>query len=90
MTAIWLTFFSSIVLNFAPVSVAYIPDGGFDFPPGYAFNHNFTANLLWTLGSTQKIQWTTNIDAYSIALYQENLDPLDDTAQAIDPSIYST
>lgn len=34
---------------------------------------NYVANFVWSLDSVQNIQWTTTLDSYFIALYQQSL-----------------
>lgn len=76
----WLLFLFATVLSFIRISVG---DNLFIYPTAPGPNRNYVANLLWTLGSTQKIQWTTTIDSYYyIALYQQNIS--EDSGQQIE------
>lgn len=69
MDATWLAPLCAIVLSFARLSLGDT-DNVFIFPTAPGPSNNFVANLLWTLGSTQKIQWSTSLDDYYIALFQ--------------------
>ena len=70
----WLTSLCAIVLSLARVNVGDNPDNVFIFPTAPGPSNNFVADISWTLGSTQKIQWTTTVDSYYIALFQQNID----------------
>lgn len=50
-------------------------DNLFIFPTAPGPSNNFVANLAFTLGSTQRIQWATTIESYYIALFQQEIDP---------------
>ena len=63
----------AFMLSFARISVGDSTTNLFIFPTAPGPNENYVADLSWTLGSTQKIQWTTTIDSYYIALYQQAL-----------------
>ena len=69
-----LVFLFAIVLSFARLNVGDDSDNLFIFPTAPGPNANFVADLSWTLGSTQKIQWTTTLDSYYIALWQQTID----------------
>lgn len=47
----------------------------FIFPTAPGPSNNFVANEAWPEGSTQTIQWTTTLDSYYIALFQQSIDP---------------
>ena len=47
----------------------------FLYPPAPGPDKDFDADLTWTLGSTQDIQWSTSLDSYNISLYQQGTDP---------------
>lgn len=70
----WFVFLFSVVLSFARINVGDDTDNLFISPPSPGPNENYTANLQWTLGSTQNIQWTTTLDSYYIALFQQASD----------------
>ena len=67
----WLVSLFAVVLNFARINVGDSSDNLFIFPTAPGPNNNFVADLSWTLGSTQKIQWTTTLDSYRISLFQQ-------------------
>ncbi|MDI1488755.1 MAG: hypothetical protein OHK93_008031 [Ramalina farinacea] len=48
---------------------------GFLVPGPTGPDKDFSADLTWTLGSLQVIQWSTNLDSYDINLYQQGTDP---------------
>ena len=75
MTAMWVASLCAIVLSLARVNVGDNSDNLFIFPTAPGPNNNFVADLSWTLGSTQDIQWSTNFDSYYIALFQQINDP---------------
>ena len=61
----------AVVLSFARINVGDSSDNLFIFPTAPGPNENFVADLSFTLGSTQKIQWTTTLDSYYICLWQQ-------------------
>ena len=67
----WLVSLFVIALSFIRISVGDSNTNLFIFPTAPGPNENYVANYLWTLGSTQKIQWTTTLDSYDIILFQE-------------------
>ena len=69
-----LTSPSVLLLAYACINVGGDSDNQFIFPTAPGPGENFVANLVWTLGSTQKIQYTTNIESYHIALYHQQMD----------------
>ena len=71
MTAMSLVFLFAVVLSFARINVGDNSDNQFIFPNSPGPNANFVADLSFTLGSTQKIQWTTTLESYYIALWQQ-------------------
>jgi len=71
----WLASLCAIVLSFARVNLGDNSDNLFILPTAPGPGSNFVADLLWTLGSTQKIQWSTTIDSYNITLLQQVMDP---------------
>ena len=83
MTTMWLLSLFVIVLSFARINVA---DNVFIFPNAPGPGQNYVGDLSWSIGSSQKIQWTTTIDSYNITLWQQSLEL--NSAQAL-ASIYS-
>jgi len=75
MTAMWLTFLDAVVLSFARANVDIVSNNLFVLPTAPGPCSNPVADLLWTLGSTQKIQWSTIVDSHYIALFQQAIDP---------------
>lgn len=69
----WLVTLLAIVLSVAQIKVGDNLDNEFIFPAAHGLNNNFIADLSWTLGSTQKIQWTTTLDLYRISLFQQDI-----------------
>ena len=61
----------AVVLSFARIAFA---DDLFIYPTAPGPNNNFVADLLWPVGSTQKIQWSTTISSYYIALFQQHVE----------------
>jgi len=47
--------------------------GYFLNPPTSGNSKDFTNNVVWSLGSVQLLQWTTDLDGYNISLWQQNL-----------------
>lgn len=45
----------------------------FIYPTAPGPSNNYVANLVFSLGSIQKIQWIANISSYSVVLYQQYL-----------------
>ena len=70
MTAMWLLSLCVIVLSFALINVA---DNVFIFPNAPGPDQNYVGDLSWSIGSSQKIQWTITVDSYNITLWQQNL-----------------
>ena len=79
----WLLSLFVIVLSFACINNA---DNLFIFPNAPGPGQNYVGDLSWPIGSSQKIQWTSNIESYNITLWQQNLEA--NTAQGL-ASIYS-
>ena len=77
----------AILLNLVSVLVGDSPDDSFISPPTMGTNGIFVANLVWSLGATQKIQWTTTLDSYNISLWQQAIDQSAGTWLA---TLYST
>ena len=75
ITAMRLASLCAIVLSFARVNVGDISNNLFIFPTAPGPSNNFVADLSWALGSTQKIQWSTSVDSYYIALFQQATNP---------------
>lgn len=76
MTAMWLASWGIILLSIVRLSVGDSnEDNLFIFPTAPGPSNQFVANLRFPLGSTQNIQWTTLLGFYSIALFQQNIDP---------------
>ncbi|KAF6238112.1 hypothetical protein HO173_003746 [Letharia columbiana] len=72
----WLASLCAIVLSFARVNVGDDSSNLFILPTAPGPSNNFVANSSWTLGSTQKIQWSTTINSsYYIALFQQSINP---------------
>lgn len=71
----WLASLCAIVLSFARVNVGDSSENLFIFPTAPGPSNNFVADLSWTLGSSQKIQWSTSLDTYYIALFQQSIVP---------------
>ena len=44
-------------------------------PPEPGPSNCFVADLVWTIGSVQNIQWTTNLAGYDVALFQQSINP---------------
>ena len=63
----------AIVLSFARINVGDNTDNQFIFPNSPGPNGNFLADLSFTIGSSQKIQWTTTLDSYDITLWQQTI-----------------
>jgi hypothetical protein len=66
----WALGFGSVLLSVIRVAVA---DDLFIYPTAPGPDNNFVADLAWSLGSVQNIQWTTTKDSYSIALFEQNV-----------------
>lgn len=71
----WFTSLCAIVLSFARVNVGDNSENVFILPTAPGPSNNFVADLSWPLGSTQKIQWSTTLDEYYIALFQQSINP---------------
>ena len=65
----------AVVLSFARINLADNSDNQFIFPNTPGPNADYVADFSFTLGSSQKIQWTTTLDSYNIYLYQQAIDP---------------
>ena len=87
VTAMWLASLCAIVLSFARVIVGQNSDNLFIVPTAPGPSDSFIADLSWTLGSIQNIQWTTTLDSYEIDLFQQSIDPASGTQLQ---TIYST
>lgn len=85
MTTMRLLSLFVIVLGFARINVAD-GDNLFIFPNAPGPGQNYVGDLSWSIGSSQKIQWTTTIDSYNITLWQQSMEW--NSAQAL-ASIYS-
>ena len=83
MTTMWLLSLSVIMLSIERTNVA---DNVFIFPSVPAPGQNYVGDLSWSIGSSQKIQWTTTVDSYNTTLWQQSLEL--DSAQGL-ASIYS-
>ena len=70
MIAMWFLSLFVIVLSFARINLA---DNLFIFPTAPGPDQTFVGDLSWSIGSSQKIQWTTTADSYNITLWQQNL-----------------
>ena len=71
----WLLSPFVIVLTFARIDFAdSVFDNVFIFPNAPGPGQNYVGDLSWSIGSSQKIQWTTTIDSYNITLWQQNLE----------------
>ena len=84
VTAMSLISLFAVVLSFARIIVG---DFLFIFPTEPGPNADFAADLSFTLGSTQKIEWNTTLESYHIDLYQQIISG-DATQQLM--TIYST
>lgn len=84
MTTMWLLSLFVIVLSFARINVA--DDNLFIVPNAPGPNQDYVRDLPWSIGSSQKIQWTTTINSYNITLWQQSLEL--SSAQGL-ASIYS-
>lgn len=87
----WLASLCAIVLSFARVNVG---DNSYNnsynlfiLPTAPGPINNYVADLSWTLGSTQKIQWSTTVNSYYIALFQQGFHPVPGTPKL--QTIYS-
>ena len=67
----WLLSLFAIVLSLARITVGDGSSDLFIYPTAPGPNQNFVADLVWTIGSIQKIQWTTTYDSYDIYLWQQ-------------------
>ena len=67
MTTMWLISLFVIELSFALISVT---DNVFIFPNPPGPGQNYVGDLSWSVGSSQKIQWTRTIDSYNMTLWQ--------------------
>ena len=83
MTSMWLLSLFVVVLGFARINVA---DNVFIYPNAPGPGQNYVGDLSWSVGSSQKIQWTTTIGSYNITLWQQSLQR--NAAQGL-ASIYS-
>ena len=63
--------FSSIVLTSL---VCLLVDGQNTFvnPPSFLKGSDYSQNDVWSLGSSQLVQWSTDFPSYNIVLWQEN------------------
>ena len=68
MNAMWLVSLFAIVLSFIRIGAG---DDLFIFPTAPGPNELYVADLLWTVGSTQEIQWVTSSESYDIVLWQQ-------------------
>ena len=71
----WLVSLFVVVLSLARINVGEDTDNLFIFPTAPGPNNNFVADLSFTLGSTQKIQWSTTLETYHISLFQQAISP---------------
>ena len=68
----WALCFGSVLLSIIQVAIG---DDLFIYPTAPGPSDNFVADLAWSLGSVQNIQWTTTQDSYYIALFQQSINP---------------
>lgn len=85
MTTMGLLSLFFIVLSFARINVADNYNL-FILPTAPGPDQTYVADLSWSIGSSQTIQWATTIDSYNITLWQQSLKL--SSAQAL-ASIYS-
>jgi hypothetical protein len=63
-----------IFLALFATKITASPDiGHFIIPQTGEAEGNFTNNILWRIGDTQKIQWTSICQNFTIALWQQDL-----------------
>ena len=75
VTAMSLVSLFVVVLSLARINVGQDPSNLFIFPTAPGPSNNYVADLSFTLGSTQKIQWTTTLETYHITLLQQAIGP---------------
>lgn len=72
----WLASLCAVVLSFVRLNVGEEDlSNQFIFPSAPGPSNSFVADLSWTVGSTQKIEWSTTVNSYYIALFQQSIDP---------------
>lgn len=71
----WLASLCAIVLSFARVIFGQDSDNIFIYPSVAGPSDDFFGDISWAIGSTQNIQWNTTVNSYTIALFQQTIDP---------------
>ncbi|KAH7062607.1 hypothetical protein B0J12DRAFT_724609 [Macrophomina phaseolina] len=73
--AVWYTFHRCLFLLSLVCAAIADDDNLWIYPTEPGPSNNFVANPSFTLGSKQTIEWTTTLDSYYIALFQQQIDP---------------
>ncbi|KAK4494105.1 hypothetical protein PRZ48_014403 [Zasmidium cellare] len=73
----WLHFLAFTFLAVLQNVAAYVAPNNnvFIFPPASGPSLNYVGNLAWSLGTTQKVEWTTTLTSYDMELWQQGIDP---------------
>ncbi|KAB2572341.1 hypothetical protein DBV05_g8981 [Lasiodiplodia theobromae] len=72
--ASWNVFHLGLILFSLVFAVLADDDNLWIYPTEPGPSNNFVANPTFTLGSKQTIEWTTTLNSYSIALFQQQID----------------
>jgi hypothetical protein len=67
-----ILFAFALALLLAPALGSTDPNGLFTNPYSTGFGQGFGSNLVWQLGSTQTLAWTTALTTYNITLWQQS------------------
>lgn len=69
----WILYSLFIIIVFSPFCDAdNTPEGTFINPPQSLHGEpSFDSNPIWTIGETQRVQWTTTYTDYTITLWQQ-------------------
>ncbi|KAK0654299.1 hypothetical protein DIS24_g5357 [Lasiodiplodia hormozganensis] len=72
--ASWNVFHLGLILFSLVFAVLADDDNLWIYPTEPGPSNNFVANPAFTLGSKQTIEWTTTLNFYSVALFQQQID----------------
>ena len=63
-----------IVVSFLDFAFSRTDDNAFIYPTASGPNLIYVGNLDFELGSTQKVQWVTNLTSYKMEMWQQGIE----------------